>query len=368
MLFSLQREGEKPKSGAFRSITMRFEIKKLLTNKMIVVLFALIMSAGFIYFGNSINAFSKKDAVPGQAEAIRLSRIEYNEKYNERSEALIRSAERIKSESSDEYTARLSDKIIAVCEKRRELPLGDNSAIMWLRVVFDDTYPALLLIFLCVLISAELLCRDRTVGKFKLNFTSKNGRLVLYKNKALALMICSACAAVVFTFVQLAAVLSGYGLTSINAPIQTETTYLNSAYNIGFSELILAAAGMRILLCWFVCFLTACLSLLFGNLIAASVGGAAFCSVLFVLFDRTLVIHGSMDIAPTKYDLHHALLKLSPVCLLDPNGYFTSRDYVNVLGFPVTELFFNIAVTALMTAALAAFGAFLSTRKRRALS
>lgn len=347
---------------------MRFEIKKLLTNKIIIILFALIMTAGFAYFANSIGTFSKNDITPGRDEALRLSQIEYNEKHNEQSEALIRSAKRIKSESSDKYTARLSDKIISVCENRRELPLGDNTVVTWFRVVLDDTYISLLLIFFCVLISAELFCCDRTAGVFKLNFTSKNGRLVLYKNKALALMICSACAAVVFTIAQLAAVLPKYGLTDINAPIQTEATYLNCAYNIGFFEFIIAAAGMRILLCWFVCFLTACLALAFGNLIASSAVGAGVCALLLVLYDRTLAIHGYTEIAPTKFAAHHALLKFSPVCLLDPNGYFVSRDYVNVFGFPITELFFNIAVTALMTAALAVLGAFLFARKRRAIS
>lgn len=262
----------------------------------------------------------------------------------------------------------MADKIISVCENRRELPLGDNTVITWFRVVLDDTYISLLLPIFCVLISAELLCCDRTTGVFKLNFTSKNGRLVLYRNKALALMICSACAAVAFTMVQLAAVLPKYGLTSINAPIQTETTYLNCAYNIGFLEFVLAAVGMRILFCWFVCCLTACLALVFGNLIASSAVSAGVCAVLFVLYDRTLATHGSTQIAPTKFAAHHALLKFSPVCLLDPNGYFVTRDYVNVFGFPITELFFNIAVTALITAVLAAFGGYLFARKRRAIS
>ncbi len=346
---------------------MGFEIKKLLSNKIIIVLFALIITSSYIYFVNAIGTFSKSDIAPEKYEAMQLAQIEYNEKYNEQSEALIRSAKRIKSESIDKYTVRLSDKIISVCENRRELPIGDNTAISWFRLVLDDTYISLLLIFFCVLISAELFCCDRAVGVFKLNFTSKNGRLVLYKNKVLALMICSACAAVVFTMVQLAAVLPKYGLTSINAPIQTESTYLNCAYNIGFLEFVLAVIGVRILLCWFVCFLTACLALAFGNLIASSVVSAGVCVLLFVLYDRTLAIHGFAEIASTKFAAHHALLKFSPVSMLAPNGYFVTRDYVNVFGFPATELFFNIAVTILITAALAVLGGYLFARKRRAL-
>ncbi len=347
---------------------MRFEIKKILSNKIIIALFALIMAASFVYFANSIGAFSKSKNIPDRDEILLQSQIEYSDKYNGQCESLIRSANRIKSETSDKYTVRLSDKIISVCENHRDLPLGDNTAITWFRLVLDDTYISFLLIFFCVLISAELFCCDRTVGIFKLNFSSKNGRLVLYKNKVLALMICSSCTAVVFTFVQLAAVVSNYGLISINAPIQVEETYLNCAYNIGFAEFVLAVVGTRILLCWFVSFLTGCFALAFGNLIASSAVGATVCAILFVLYERTLSIHGFTEVAPTKYVAHHALLKFSPISLLNINGYFVSRDYVNVFGFPVTELFFNIAVTVLIIAALAVLGAFLFMRKRRVIS
>lgn len=74
---------------------MRFEIKKLLSNKIIVALFALIMTASFVYFANGFKTFTKRTVTIEQAEAITLSQIEYNEKYNEQNEALIRSAVRI---------------------------------------------------------------------------------------------------------------------------------------------------------------------------------------------------------------------------------------------------------------------------------
>ncbi len=337
---------------------MRFEIKKLLTNKIIIALFALIITAIFVYFAITIGTFSK-----GYNPVLQT---DLGEKYNEQCEAQIRTAERIKSETNDVYTRRLSDKIIAVCENRHEIPNGDNSAISWFRVVLDDSYISLLPLFFCVLMSAELFCSDRG-GVYKLNFTSKNGRLVLYKNKALALVIFSACTAVVFTLSELAAVLLKYKIENINSPIQTEIMYFNCAYNIGFLEFIFAIIGIRILLCIFVCFLTAFFANLFGNLIASATLSAGVCALLLVLYERTLANHGSPEIAPTKYFAHHALLKFSPICLLCPNGFFVSRNYVNVLGFPITELFFNIAATVIMTIILAIFSGFLFAQKRRAI-
>ena len=132
-------------------------------------------------------------------------------------------------------------------------------------------------------------------------------------------------------------------------------------------EFIFAIIGIRILLCIFVCFLTAFFANLFGNLIPSATSSAGICAVLLVLYESTLANHGSPEIAPTKYFAHHALLKFSPICLLCPNGFFVSRDYVNVLGFPITELFFSISATVFMTAILAVLGGLLFKRKRRAI-
>ena len=347
---------------------MRFEIKKLLSNKISAVLFALIMAGSFIYFASTHQMFTRRAVTPEYSAMAEQFQLEYNKQYNEHCEAVIRSAERIKAESSDKYTIRLSEKIISTCENRRELPIGDNSAVTWFKVILDDTYITLLLVIFCVLISAQLFCGDRSSGVFKLNFTAKNGRLVLYKNKILTLMIVSAFAAVLYTIVQLAVILLKYPLADINAPLQMEKAYLNCAYNIGFLEYVLVTMGTRILSCWFMCFLTGCLSLVFGNIIASAAVGAGGCVLLFILFDRTLATHGGTEVSITKYVLHHILLKFSPICLLDPNGYFISREYANVFGRPVTELAFGIAFTAVVTAALAVFGGYLFTRRRRALS
>lgn len=346
---------------------MRFERKKLFSNKIIIALIALILAAEFVFLAYTVGTFSKTVMSPEQNEAMKLAQMEYNEQYRRKNESLIRSAERIKSESSDRYTVRLSDRIISVCKKSRELPIGDNAAVTWFRVVLNDSYLSLLLMFFCVIISAELSCCDRVAGIFQWTFSSKNGRLVLYRHKIFTLMACSACAAVAFTAVQLATALPK-GLTGIAVPIQTDSAFLNCAYNINFAEFVLVTVGMRILHCWFVCFFTACIAFLSGNLIASSAISASFCALLLILYDRTFVFHGSTVTAPTKYALHHTLLKFSPVCLLTPDGYFVSRDYVNVFGFPITELHFSLAFTVLVTAALAALGAYLFSRKRRALS
>lgn len=344
---------------------MNFEIKKILFNKIIAAFFALIVVAAFGYFSYSLGTFADWGRNDPNDEAFIQRSMEYIENYNKQSEAVIKSAERIKAESSNIYTKRLSDRIISQRENRRELPLGDNSAVEWFRLALDDTYISILPVLFCVLISAELFCSERRTGVFKFNFTSKNGRMVLYRNKILVLMIFSACTAVVYTAVQVAAVMPKYGISYINAPIQIESTYTNCAYNIGFLQFVFAVAGTRILGCWFVCLLTVCLALIFGNLIASAAVSGGACAILFLLHDRTLKQHGAAQVAMSKYFLHHTLQKFSPICLINPNGYFVSSDYVNVFYFPVTELFFNVAVTVAVTAALAVFGGYLFSRKRR---
>ena len=344
---------------------MKFEFKKILSNKMIVIFFAVIFAAALVYFFHTVGTFAdwgKYDPRNIQYE------LDYIEKYNRQSESSIKAAERIKAETSNVYKQRLSDRIITQRENRRELMTGDNSGVMWFRLALDDTYISLLPILFCILISAELFCGDTRRSVFKFNFTSKNGRLALYRKKILTLMILSAGAAVLYTAIQLAAVLPKYGLTEPNTPLQIYENYASCAYNIGFSQFVFAAVGMRILCCWFMCFLTVCLALIFRSLIASTAASGAVFALLFVLYDRTLQFHGGTAVKATQYGLHHSLLKFSPVCLFNVNGYFVTSDYVNVFDYPVTELFFNLAVSTLITAALAVLGGFLFQRKRRRLS
>lgn len=344
---------------------MKFEFKKILSNKIIVVFFAVISVAALAYFFRALGTFEAW----GKYDPAELrSELNYIEKYEQKSEQVIRTAERIKAETSNVYKQRLSDKIITQRQNRRELPTGDNKAVMWFRLALDDTYISFLPILFCILISAELFCGELRSGVFKFNFTSKNGRLCLYRNKIFTLMIFSACTAVLYTAIQLAAILPKYGLTEPNTPLQIYDSYINCAYNIGFLQFVFVTVGMRILCCLFVCFLTACLALLFRSLIASAAASGAVFALLFVLYDRTLQTHGGTAIKATQYELHHALLKFSPICLFDPNGYFVTSDYVNVFNYPVTELFFNLAVSTLITAALAVLGGFLFILKRRKLS
>ncbi|MDE6731442.1 MAG: ABC transporter permease subunit [Oscillospiraceae bacterium] len=344
---------------------MKFEFKKILSNKIIVVFFAVIFAAALAYFFRAMGTFEawgKYDPAEIQSE------LDYIEEYEQRSEQVIKSAERIKAETSNIYKQRLSDKIIAQRQNRRELTTGDNKAVMWFRLALDDTYISLLPILFCILISAELFCGEIRSGVFKFNFTSKNGRLCLYRKKIFTLMIFSACTAVLYTAIQLVAVLPKYGLTDLNIPLQIYDSYINCAYNIGFLQFVFATVGMRILCCWFICFLTVCLALLFRSLIASAAASGAVFALLFVLYERTLQTHGGTTVKSTQYALHHGLLKFSPICLFDPNGFFVSSDYVNVLDYPVTELFVNLAVSVIITAVLAALGGYLFARKRRRLS
>lgn len=344
---------------------MEFEFKKILSNKIIVVFFAVICVAALVHFFHTMGTFAdwgKYDPADIQYE------LKYIEDYNKKSESAIRTAERIKSETSNVYKQRMSDKIIVQRQSRRELTTGDNKAVMRFRLTLDDTYISLLPILFCIFISAEMLCGDIRSGVFKFNFTSKNGRLALYRKKTITLMIFSACVAIIYTVIQLAAILPKYGLTEMNTPLQIEETYANCAYNIGFLQFVFAVVGMRILCCWCMCFLTVFLALIFRNVIASTAVSGVTLTMLFVMYDRTLYIHGGTAVKTTQYALHHGLLKFSPICLFNPNGYFVTSDYVNVFDYPVTELCFNLAVSTLITVALAVLGGYLFIRKRRRLS
>lgn len=344
---------------------MKFEFKKILSNKIFVIFLVLIIIATATFFLQRLDTFSNR----GRYDPKNIQHeIDYIENYNHQSESVISAAERIKAETSNVFKQRRADKIIVQRQNRRELTTGDNTGMTSFKLTLDDTYISLLPILYCILISAELFCGETRGGVFKFNFTSRNGRLGLYRKKAVTLMIFSVCISIIYTAIQVAAVLPKHGLTSINAPLQIEETYANCAYNIGFLQFVFAIIGTRILCCWCICFMTVCLALLFRSLIASAITSGVIFALLFLLYDFTLQVHGGTAVKATRYSLHHALQKFSPICLFNPNGYFVSSDYVNVFNYPVTELFFNIAVCALITAALAVFGGFLFQRKRRSLA
>lgn len=101
------------------------------------------------------------------------------------------------------------------------------------------------------------------------------------------------------------------------------------------------------------------------NLIGAAVGSLGVCAVLFALYQSTLEMQGNEKVAISKYYLHHGLMKLSPICMLNSQCYFVSENYANILNFPVTELFLNIAVTVISTVLLTVIGGVLFVKKRR---
>ena len=61
---------------------MRFEIKKLLSNKITAVLFALIMAGSFIYFASRHQMFTRHAVTPEYSATEEQARIEYGEQYN----------------------------------------------------------------------------------------------------------------------------------------------------------------------------------------------------------------------------------------------------------------------------------------------
>ena len=380
---------------------MLFEIRKILSNKAVIILFLLLLSVTFIYCSDLVGTFSyeggfayeRNNEITEEFEGelteekydrlqqlddssyavLKLQRLaEYILRYDERCQTVINSAQRIKAENeqltnADIYTNRLADKIIMQRQNREELLLGDYSALIYFVETQDrySTYLSLLLVFICAIISAELFCGEMRTGVFKINFTSRNGRLGLYRNKILALMICSAFFAIIFTAVQLGTVLIKYGISQVNAPLQSYEAFSDCAYNIGFLQYIFAICAARILCCWFVCMLTVCFAVLFRNLIASAAVVVIFSSGLFLMLSSTLEYLCANWVISSKYQLNHDLMKFSPISLLNAHRYFVSTDYVNILDFPVTELFVNIALTSASIVFLTIIGGALFVRKRR---
>lgn len=267
---------------------MLFEIRKILSNRIVIVLILFTVAVSFAYYVYSVGTFSDEgmygmydgsgdvyDKFGGEITEEKISELKaladtsmqardmlslskYIEDYNKSCVSKIKSAQRLKSENaalseSSEYIDRLADKVILHCQNRSELLLGDYSAVFYFSFAQSLTYPSLLLVLLCVFVSTELFCAEKRSGVYKINFTSQKGRVSLYKNKLLALAAFSACIALIFTAVQAAAVFLKYSISQINAPIQINELFAACPFNIGFLQYAFAILGTRLLGCLFVC-------------------------------------------------------------------------------------------------------------------
>lgn len=391
---------------------MAFETRKIFSNKIVIILILFTAAVSFAYYsccvvgtfssggaygmydrdGNVYERFGGevtegkiaelKELIEETAQTEKgdllqaqdlLSLAEYIENYNKSCEAKIKSAQRIKAENaalteSSVYIDRLADKVISHYQNRRQLQLGDYSAVNYFGWTQNFTYPSLLLILLCAFVSAELFCAEKRSGVYKINFTSKNGRLSLYKNKLAALAVFSLSVAGIFTAVQLAAVFLKYSISEINAPLQINELFADCPFNIGFLQYVWVILGTRFLGCLFVCALAAFAAVLTDNLIAAAVGTTGVGAALFWLYQSTLEFYGNEKVAVSKVDLHHDVMRTSPICLLNSQCYFVSNDYTDILNFPVTDIVVNITMTVIFIALLTVIGGVLFVRKRRRCS
>lgn len=387
---------------------MLFETRKILNNRIVIVLILFTAAVSFAYYAHVVGTFSGEgmygmydksggiyDKFGGEAAEEKilelkellnsstqardgdllqvrdlLSLSDYIENYNKGCESKIKSAERIKAENaalseSSEYIDRLADKVISHYRNRNELLLGDYSAVNYFGFTQNRTYPSLLLVLLCAFVSAELFCAEKRSGVYKINFTSQRGRLSLYKNKLAAISVFSAFVTLIYTAVQTVTVFLKYSISQINAPLQINELFSECPFNIGFLQYVFAILCTRFLGCLFVCVLAAFAAVLTDNIIAAAVGTSGFGAVLFWLYQSTLEFYGNESVAASKVDLHHGIMKFSPVCLLNAQCYFVSGNYTNVLNYPVTELAVNITVTMILTVLLTAAGGALFKRRRR---
>lgn len=390
---------------------MLFEIRKILNNKIVIFLILFTVVVSFVYYVYAIGTFSDEGAYgmyngssdiysrfSGEVTEEKISELKellnsssqvqhgdllqaqdlillskYIEDYHKNCEAKIKSAERIKAENaslseSNVYFNRLADKVISHYQNRSILLLGDYSAVNYFAQTQSLTYPSLLLVLLCVFVSAESFCAEKRSGVYKINFTSRKGRLGLYKNKLLALMVFSGCITIIFTVVQIIAVFLKYSISQINAPLQINQLFSECPFNVGFLQYVVAIFLARFLGCLFICTLTVFVAVLVDNLIAASIGTLGISMILFWLYQSTLEFYGNETVAISKNNLHHSMINFSPICLINPQCHFVSNNYTNILNYPITSIAVNITFTIILTVLLGIVGGALSVRKRRKCS
>lgn len=380
---------------------MRFELRKILSSRIVIALTALLLVTTFVYFGYFTGLFSNAGAYEykrndeiyrefsGSLTEDKYMRMQalgyesnaavnlrglarYIRQYDESCAAKLRSAQRIKAEnaaadSKDMYTERLADKVISQYANRQELMLIDETAITKFTITQDYSgkYVSFFLVFICIIVSAELVCSETRSGVYKLNFTSKNGRIHLYANKLAALFVFSGVLTILYTAIQFLAVALKYDMSVLGEPIQYCISFLNCPYEINLLQYIIIICSIRILCCWLICVLSVLAAVVFDNLPVASVLSGAVCVIPSILLFSTLRDNCANMIFPTKYSLNRALMRYSPLSILNPQGHFVMSDYLDFFGYPISALAVNIMVTIALIVVMTVFGGYIFSRKRR---
>lgn len=347
---------------------MKYEFKKLFANRIISLLCMIVIIAATLLFAKTTGVLA--GGFPGSADSITSE--SYIEEYERKNRAISESAKRILKENeqnsiSGGYTNRLAEKLVYLTENADKLSARNHSAFVWFAVGINNTdYITAVYIFIVALMTASLFSSEHYSGVYKINFTSRNGRGRLYLRKIAACAITFAALSVVITALQVLSVMLVYDISNMSSPIQSIEFFQGCPYRINFVMLFVLLTAMRFLCFIFLASVCAALSSFFKSFIAPAVITSIVGIICFaaIKVSQSYVLDSGAYIA-SKYYRYRSLMRYCPVSLLNFQNYLTEINYVNVAGYPISEITMITIITLTISIILIVFGMIIYGTKGR---
>lgn len=261
-------------------------------------------------------------------------------------------------QTQDKYTIRLNQKAVEEYNVVRDFSLIDTTPASVWHEMYTARYEYfyIFLVFAFVILSADVLCCERTHRLCGIVFTSKNGRKSLLMAKLCSLGLIAAIIIAVITVADISVCYSVMGKELMLEPIQALPAYKSSTADLSFFSLILYCSLVRLILLLFAAGMAAAVSVISRNvfssvIINAMVMFAGFAACIYAsgyeIFDEN---SAGVSFDATRYELYEKLRAFLPVCLTDPTAYIDKFDCINIAQFPVERIAACLCVTAILSA------------------
>ena len=270
--------------------------------------------------------------------------------------------------SPDKYLIRANEKAISQYNRRIELEFentGMNSSGYYSS--FNYSMWEYVMIALCVMMTVRLFTLEYTLGAYCLVNTSRRTVQSLFLKKYIAIISIAAVVLLIQAVFEIGFGMYAYGAKNFSLPIQQIAEFEYCPYTISIAEFYVIKYFVRLISYTAVISATAFVAALIKrplivNIIALiiSAGGLAANMALFVAIDKS---EKSKSALIPVYDRLRIFL---PQSLLNIREYLKSFDCFSLFGCPCSRIGFCIVLTIIISVVCAVAGYVISGKIRRA--
>lgn len=286
--------------------------------------------------------------------AYNLLEYKNNQFPNNRKQIINDSIYKIMEEEQKEYpnTKVIKSNELAIKKYNKAVPLelknvGDMESM---QLYFDNTIWEYAMIAFIVMLTVRMFTVDISSGAYKMIHSSRMGRRHLFTRQFLAVSSIVTAIAIIAALIQLIFGVALFGVSNFFLPLQMYSEYEFCPFSISIAAFLLIKFLCKLLFYIMIVAVTAMVSIMtrkqFISLITSLVVGVAPLVTITYYFDQTTKDSGDIS---TKFKAYDNLRGVVPHGLLNIRRYFSTFDYINLLGFHISRIALILSITALIT-------------------